>query len=52
MAYQNRIVTSHGTLALEVRGEGKTPVLLILAILPFETYYTTNWKSRLRRGTA
>jgi hypothetical protein len=29
MAYQQRIVTSHGTLALEVRGEGKTPVLLI-----------------------
>src|SRR5215831_11469918 len=29
MAYQRRIVTSHGALAVEERGEGKTPVLLI-----------------------
>ena len=29
MAYRRRIVTSHGTLAVEERGEGKTPVLLI-----------------------
>jgi len=29
MAYQHPIVTSHGTLTVEERGEGKTPVLLI-----------------------
>jgi pimeloyl-ACP methyl ester carboxylesterase len=27
--YQHRIVTSHGTLAVEERGDGKSPVLLI-----------------------